>query len=198
MTKKGKLKTRNSWHEAPENKDYSFEESPHNTMKTKTTLASLIKAKKFDWVNPNIEKHFILEDVRGSDYRLFSFNKSISSEDAIEEMNREGYVAANLHELLLWEDWNDIDWVVALGRTARVNGNLNVPCLLGRGAGRRLDLGWWDGGWPALWRLLGVRDSSPTLDAKDGALSPSESFTLESRVRKLEEFEERVRKFLIL
>lgn len=41
--------------------------------------------------------------------------------------------------------------------TARVNGNVNVPCLNRNDAKRNLDLNWWDNDWPDDWRLLGVR-----------------------------------------
>ena len=156
-----------------------YTRSPHYPSDTRR--ADLILSHKFDWVNPDIEKNFTLTDSQGSEYKLFDFERSVSSEDAIREMEKEGYKAANLHDLLLWKDWNDKDWVVALGQTARLYGFLNVPCIRRGGALRGLALDWWDGDWPPFWRLLGVRDGSLKLDTKD-----SSTLTLrESRVKAL-------------
>src|ERR1700744_2019666 len=147
---------------------------------TKTiTLKSLIKSKKFDWANPNItEDTFPLTPIRSSDYKLYHFDRYISSEDAIKEMEKEGYVPANIHELLLWKDWNDKDWVVALGSVGKVDGNRLVPCLDGSGSGRGLYLYRFGDVWSSSYRLLAVRNLSSDL---------------EKRVAYLEEVVERIR-----
>ncbi len=137
------------------------------------TLQSLIKSKKFDWVNSDIEKNFKLGNVRG-EYKLFHFDRYISSDDAEKEMAKAGYLPANLTELLSWPDWNDKDWVVALGSVAEVRGGRSVPCLGRSGAGRGLSLGWGDGGWDADYRFLAVRNS----ESKKLSTGSSDSLTL--------------------
>ena len=124
------------------------------------TLASLIKSKKFNWVNSNIEKNFKLEEVRNTDYKLFHFDKYVSSKYAIKEIENEGYCPANLAELLNWKDWNDKDFVVALGSVSQVVGSRFVAYLYGSGAERGLDLDWFDCGWGVLCRFLAVRNST--------------------------------------
>lgn len=142
-------------------------------MRTKTkSLSELIASKKFDWVNPDIEKHFTLEDVQGTEYKLYHFDRTIFSEDAMKEMEKEGYSAANFHELLLWDKWNDKDWVVALGSARKVDGDRRVPYLGEGGSGRKLGLGWWDGGWGSGYRFLAVRNLS--LDTSETRNEPLE------------------------
>ncbi len=149
-------------------------------MKTKTSLKLAIKQSKFDWVDSDIEKHFSAEDIRG-DMKIFHFGKSLSSEEAIREMAKEGYLPANISELLKYaqDDWNGKDWTVALGSSAQVSGYRCVPCLGGCDAERRLHLRWWGGGWPGSWRLLGVRNSQNSdTPVSSSALSHSDSLTL--------------------
>jgi hypothetical protein len=156
------------------------------------SLKNLIKSKKFDWVNPNItESVFPLQEVRGTDYKLFQFDKSVSSESAVKEMEKEGYIPANLHELLLWTEWNNRDFVVALGSVGEVNGGRRVPFLRKGGSERRLGLGWWDGGWVSVFRFLAVRNLSlNTSDTLNQALGNSESLSLAIETCKKEGSEE--------
>src|SRR3990167_9554705 len=117
-------------------------------MKTKTkSLAQLIKDCKFDWVNPNIETNFKTEDVRG-EFKVFHFGRYISSKDAVKEIEKEGYLPANLTELLSYakDGWNDTDWVVALGSVAEVDSSRRVPYLYRYAARRDLYLTWWNVG----------------------------------------------------
>ena len=132
-----------------------------NKDKTKQkTLAQLIKDRNFEYENSDIKKHFTLEPVRSADYKLFHFNRIVSSEDAIKEMEKEGYVAANLTELLLWKDWNEQDWVLTLGSVAEVDDDRRVPCLSRLDAGRDLYLYWWVSSWHGGCRFLAVRNSA--------------------------------------
>lgn len=145
-------------------------------MKTFTALT-----KRFGYVNPNIEKNFTLEPVRNSEYKLFHFDKYISSEDAIKEMEKEGFVPCTLSELLHWGDWNEKDSVVALGSVAGVVGYRNVPELYSGGSGRGLSLHWCDGDWRPLCRFLALRSVSKPLDS--GTLD-----ALELRIAALEKW----------
>lgn len=148
--------------------------------KTKTTLKSLIKAKKLDYVNFNITaKNFPAPKEIGTDFKLFHFDKSIASEDVIKAMEAEGYHPADLYELLSF-DWNGTDWVAALGSVCEVDGYRVVPHLDGGGSGRGLGLGWWVDGWDSLCRFLAVRLSS---DAKTSALGHSGILSLEAAIK---------------
>lgn len=132
-------------------------------------LSALIKEWKFDYVNSNITDNLFEEPKEIlNDYKLFLFDKYISSENAIKEMKKEGYRPANAWELLLWTEWNDKEWVVALDSVCGVSGNRGVPDLDGSASKRSLGLSWFDGGWSARCRFLGVALSSETLK-----LSPS-------------------------
>lgn len=124
-------------------------------------LKQLIKQNKLDWVNSNItEKNFPIqpEDNEKAEYKLFNFDRYISSEDAIKEMDKDDFRPATIRELLSWKDWNGKDFVVGLGSVWRGGlGNRYVPILYCDGEGRVLDLGWCGGVWHGNFRFLGVR-----------------------------------------
>ncbi len=114
------------------------------------TLLGVIAALKFDYVNPNITKHFTLEPVR-RERKMFHFDRPISSKGAVKQMEKEGWSPANLAELLEYAkgEWNGKDCVVALGSIVPIDCHHCVPCLFRCGAGRGLGLGWWSGDWVA-------------------------------------------------
>lgn len=117
-------------------------------------LTSLIAPLKFDYVNSNIVDGLFPDPKEiSSDYKVFHFNKFISSEEVIKDMTVEGYRPAHAWELLGYakEEWNNKDWVVALGSVGKVHGNRRVPYLDGDDSERRLSLGWFDCGWGS-WR----------------------------------------------
>ena len=145
------------------------------------TLSTLIKEKKFDWINVNIEKNFTATEVaKDTEYKLFNFDRYISSEDAIAEMKKDGWEPANISQLLSWKDWKD-EWVVALGSVAKVGGNRDVPYLGRNDSERGLYLHWFGDDWDAIYRFLAVRTLS---------LEPQKSDTLNlgllARVEKIE------------
>ena len=156
-------------------------------MTTKTSnknLSSLIKSANFDWVNSKIEEYFTLEDVRG-EFRLFHFNNQISSEKAIVEMQKEGYEPANATELVTYaaNGWDETDWVVALGASARVHGGRYVVYLRGSGVERSLYLHDWGGDWDGGWRFLGVRVSGTQ------SLGTSDTLSLGNLIARIEKLE---------
>ncbi|MBI1755181.1 hypothetical protein HYR65_02770 [Candidatus Azambacteria bacterium] len=127
----------------------------------RASLSELIKARNFDWVNPDItDNRFPAPDRLWNDYKEFPFEERVSSKEAVKRMRAEGYEPANSHELLLWDGWNGKDTVVALGSFAKVHGFRSVLYLLRYGSRRDLDLGWWDHDWHAHCRFLAVRKSS--------------------------------------
>ncbi len=142
-------------------------------------LNSLIKKWKFNYVNSSINDKLFLPPEEVSDnieYKLFSFNKIISSEEVIKEIKKEGFNPANIYELLLWKNWNNNDWVIALGSVTEVYGDRGVPYLDGHDSERRLSLSWFGDGWNAHYRFLGVRNLSS--DTKK--LKSSDTLSLES------------------
>jgi hypothetical protein len=129
-------------------------------------LSSLITAKKLDYVNSDIEKNFTAIEVpANTEYKLFNFNRYISSEDAIKEIEEAGWRPANISELLSWKDWKD-EVIIALGSVGEVDGDRKVPFLDRDGSERCLNLAWFDGGWNASFRFLAVRNSQ-SLDTSD-------------------------------
>ena len=147
------------------------------------TLKSLIGSWKFDWVNSDIEKNFKAEPVRSSDYKLFHFDEKISSENAIAKIKKEGYSPANYTELLSWKDWNDKDFVIALGSVAELDGCRCVLYLFEDGSERYFDLGWFGYGWRAGSRFLAVRNlGSKTLETSE--LGNLDSLKLEKDIFK--------------
>lgn len=142
---------------------------------TKTSLALLIKDRKFDYVDSDITvKNFPPQEV-STDFKLYHFGRTVSSEAAIKEMKKDGYKPANIYELLLWPDWNGKDWVTALGSVCEVNGRRSVACLSRVGSERFLDLSWFVVDWGGDCRFLAVRNSdSVTLGALPSETLPSE------------------------
>lgn len=161
------------------------------------TLETLIKKWKFDHISSDItDDQFSQPTKLGTDYKLYLFDRYISSEDAIKEMENEGYRPANIYELLLWKEWNEKDWVVALGSVGLVSGGRGVPCLDEVGSKRCLGLYWWDGDWNGYYRFLAVRNSSSETKVFGDELGNLENLTL--RVQTLEEQMKKLRKFLII
>lgn len=144
-------------------------------------LSQLIQDRKFDWVNSDItDDLFKLPKKLRTDFKIFHFDKYISSENAILEMKKVGYEPANIYELLSWKDWNNTDLVVALGSVGEVGGSRYVPYLSRSDSGRSLGLYWFGGDWRAYCRFLGVRSlSSESKVFRDSlAYSKFETLTL--------------------
>lgn len=151
-------------------------------------LKGLIEKRKFDYVDTDIEANFELEEVRG-EYRLFHFNRYISSEDAISEIEKEGYLPANATELLSWEDWNGTDSVIALGSVASVSGRRRVLSLWEFSSERSLHLCWFDRDWFVYCRFLAIKATvKPTAsDIEHGELDEDFAKRFWSKVEKTEE-----------
>lgn len=160
----------------------------------KTKLKSFKElTKKFTYVNSDIESNFPLEAPRSEEYKLYHFDSYITSEEAIAEMQKDGYEAATLSELLSWKDWNESDTVIALGSVAGILGRRSVPGLWEDRSGRYLDLRWFDDGWYGHYRFLAVRQVSKTQNSEKssetlGKLDPSAvELDHEARIAALEE-----------
>lgn len=129
------------------------------------SLSDRIARGKYDWVNDYVtEEHFptsISADY-DAEYRLFHFDRDISSEVAIQEMEKEGFRPGTLAELLaLGEAQPELQKqfpVIALGSLWRgSSGSRHVPALDWHGGRRELYLRWFGRDWDAPCRFLAVR-----------------------------------------
>ncbi len=129
------------------------------------STGEMLKLGKYDWINDNItSNHFPAKGVGKMETKieLLHFNRNISSEKALEEMDKAGYRAAEAHELLAFgAKYPNVQRefpVVALGSIwCDPGGDRGVVCLGGDGAGRGASLGWFRGVWGDYWRFAVVR-----------------------------------------
>jgi len=129
------------------------------------TLKQLTK--EFNWVNSDItDANFPRINRKHKGYKLFHFGRYISSEDAIKEIQKEGYEPASIHELFEWKYWNKKDTVIALGSVAKLGGGRRVGFLRRDGSERYADLFYFGNDWRGSFRFLGVRSVFKPLDTK--------------------------------
>lgn len=129
------------------------------------TVEQLVRAGRYDWANNSITSRNFPSRERDQarlDIFLVSFDRNISSEDAIKAMEEQGLRPATLKELLALgaahPNLQRENPIVALGLTWRYpHGHLGVPCLSGGGSGRFLNLSWFEGDWLPYWRFAAVR-----------------------------------------
>lgn len=129
------------------------------------TLAEMISAGRYDRINSDITaEHFPIkgEGQQPVELALFHFNRVISSDDAIREMDQAGYRPAKIEELLaLGVKRPDLQRqfpIIALASPWQGSGGLRcVPCLSEWYGGRALDLRWFEGGWAESCRFPAVR-----------------------------------------
>jgi hypothetical protein len=121
----------------------------------------------YGWTNSDLtEKKFpVTEDQHGEwEWKLFHFNRSISSEDAIRLMKEDGFEPAQTGHILTFGEINPEEQrkypIIGLGSVAEVDLDRRVPGLWSDDDGRELGLYWFDGGWDGLYRFLGVRRRS--------------------------------------
>jgi len=128
------------------------------------SLAEMIKAGNYDWVNDDITADRF--SVKGEGRQeliitLFHFNKTMSSDKVKSEMEKQGFRPAKVEELLaLGEKYPDLQKefpITALGSVwQNPHGNHSVPSLYWPGVKRALALGWLEGGWSAGWRFAAL------------------------------------------
>ncbi|MDP2910681.1 MAG: hypothetical protein Q8N58_02775 [bacterium] len=132
------------------------------------TLEEMIKDGQYDWVNHDIASdHFLVTGTgqKETEITFFHFNRVISSDNAIVEMAKAGYLPALVEELLtLGAAYKELQKqfpIVALGSVWQYpDGDRYVPCLPWDGRERRLDLHWFEDGWRERWRFAAVRNAS--------------------------------------
>ncbi|MBN1258221.1 hypothetical protein JXA05_00480 [Candidatus Peregrinibacteria bacterium] len=122
--------------------------------------------REFDWVNDNITpEHFpIPSGCRDgkAEVAVFHFNRPISSDGAVSEMDKAGYRPATLPELRALAkaqpELQRESAIIALGSRWRdPGGDLNVPFLYERDGERSLYLYWFAYDWDGYYRFLAVR-----------------------------------------
>ena len=132
------------------------------------SLEEMIRDCSFDWVNGDITaKRFPIKGTGADEweFKMFHFDHSISSEDAVAGINADDMVnpwqPAGIEHLLTYGKHNPKEQlqypIIALGSVGEVGGDRFVPCLGEDDSERRLNLDWWDGDWYADCRFLGVR-----------------------------------------
>ena len=119
---------------------------------------------KYGYVNEYITPKnfpFTAQEDDTAQLVLVHFDRDISSEDAVKEMERMGIEPAKIEHLMAYgaQHWDGKpELVVALGSVwVGPNGYRYVPYLDDRYSERRLYLRDWDGDWRALGRFLAVR-----------------------------------------
>jgi len=125
------------------------------------SLEQMIAAGHYDWVNSDITaKRFPIEGKGVVEFegRYFHFNRGISSENAIKEIEAASWKPAK------------IEHVLSHGKTSPeeqhkfpiigLDGDRRVPVLGRGGSGRDLNLGWFGRGWDPFARFLAVREVS--------------------------------------
>lgn len=128
------------------------------------SLQAMIRAGRYDWTNSDItEKHFpVASGPIEISMELVHFDRAMTSEEVLAELDRKGLRPATLPELLAFgakypEKQREFP-VVALASVWRnwVAGR-RVPYLWSLADGRGLDLDWLDSGWDEHYRFAAVR-----------------------------------------
>lgn len=132
-------------------------------------VEAAIREGQYDWVNLDVnDKHFKTSRIgqKEVETKFYHFNRLISSEQAIEEMRKDGYHPAELHEgLALRAKHRDLQRqfpIVLLGSIwQNWDGDCrSVVCLVeGSGSGCRLLLSRFSSNWSEDYRFLAVRES---------------------------------------
>jgi hypothetical protein len=125
-----------------------------------------VKAGRYDWVNPDITSKNFPTKRKGTAkvaVELIRFNRYISTDEALRELNRMGYRPAKLHVLLAFgEKYQEFQRefpVVALGSVWRRgwSGYRSIPCLNKLGSERSMELELFVGDWSEVCRFMAVR-----------------------------------------
>ncbi len=128
-------------------------------------FADMIRDGKYGWVNSDItEKHFPINQRQNGEVemKVFHFNRVMGSDEAIREIDKEGYRPAELPEGLAYAKANPDEQrkypIAILGSVWHYwRGHRHVPCLDRWHDGRGLVLGWFGDDWDVCCRFLAVR-----------------------------------------
>lgn len=131
------------------------------------TLAEMVAAGKYDWVDSDITaEHFPVqgEGKKEKEVAFFHFNRTITSDQVISEMDKAGYRPATIEELLVigasQPELQRQFPIVAIGSVLRLSCGLRrVPCLDWDGLERDLDFHWFKNDWRDACRFVALRKS---------------------------------------
>ena len=129
------------------------------------SVEEAVKAGHFNWSNENITSVKFPKPAKGQkserEVVLFQFDKNMSSEAVIVEMDKVGYKSATIWDLLgLAVKEPDLQRkfpVVALGSVCELLGFRRVAYLCGGSGARELGLFCFGSGWHGNYRFAGVR-----------------------------------------
>ena len=130
------------------------------------SLSTLMTALNLDWKNDNItEANFpaLPEDeieYSKKEFKLYNFTKTVSSQHALQVIEKDGFRPATVREQLQWakDHWNRKDWITALGQMWLDSiGDHRVSVLDRRGGECKLFLGWFGDDWSSDYQFLTVR-----------------------------------------
>lgn len=129
------------------------------------TLQTLIKPLKLNYVNSDItDKNFPYVKQEKGEFELLHFDKDISTEDALKEIDKRGFRPATIHEMLEWakDNWKG-EAIVTFGSVWQSPyGFRYVGCLCYYDDRRELSLYWIGYDWHDRCRFAAVRKSSDT------------------------------------
>ncbi|OGD67124.1 hypothetical protein A2442_01870 [Candidatus Campbellbacteria bacterium RIFOXYC2_FULL_35_25] len=129
------------------------------------TVEELVVEGNYDWSDSNVtSKNFPRSEEGTKDKKevaLFHFNKTMTSEDVIAEMKKDGYRPATIFELLaLGVTQPELQRgfpIIALGSDCTFDGSRHVAYLYESAGGRNLHLLWLDNDWNDYCRFVGLR-----------------------------------------
>ena len=134
------------------------------TVNSDLAFEDRIKRGNYGWRNSDLtEKKFPVttDQVDEWEWKLFRFNRSISSEEVIRLMKEDGYEAGQIGHILTLGEMNPEEQrkypIIGLGSVAEVSLRRSVPALWHDDGRRELDLYWFDIDWDDYYRFLGVR-----------------------------------------
>ena len=123
-----------------------------------------VRAGHYDWINPNItDQNFptTQQGTKEATIQLIHFNRSISTDEALRELDKMNLRPATLQECLAFgEKYPDIQrefTIIFLGSVWRsLYGNRNCPYLNRNGSERNINLNWIDDDWNEVCRFAAV------------------------------------------
>lgn len=128
-------------------------------------LSGFIPVMGLGWVDPDITEANFYVQIEDTDsrkeYRLFNFEEVLIDESVIARMEKEGFRAATIRELLLWgkDNWDRETSIVALGSHCLnpKHKGLETPVLHRDGRTCKLELEYFRNDWTSDFSFLGVR-----------------------------------------
>lgn len=129
------------------------------------SIEELVRLGKYDWANSEITSNHFSTNQTGKvdvNVKLIHFNRPISSDEALREIDKMGYRPAEACELLAFgakhPDVQRGFSIIELGSVWPGPTGLRAVVRLSEDSGRRVaDLGWFDGDWNDGCRFAAVR-----------------------------------------